>query len=84
MEIRRAVTGHDGSGKAVVKTDERITGVPRIAVGISGCEIWPADRMPIGKPAAAEAASGLVSPCNTISLSRSGRRHSSHGDCHAI
>jgi quercetin dioxygenase-like cupin family protein len=54
MQIRRIVTGHDASGKAVVKTDEQITAVPRIAGGISGCEIWSTDRMPIDNSAAAD------------------------------
>ena len=40
MKIRRLVTGHDSSGKAIVKTDEQITAVSRIAAAISGCEIW--------------------------------------------
>jgi uncharacterized cupin superfamily protein len=56
MKIRRIVTGHDASGKAVVKSDEQITAVPRIAAGISGCEIWSTDRMPIDNSAAADAA----------------------------
>jgi hypothetical protein len=40
MKIKRIVTGHNASGKAIVRTDEWITAVPRIAAGISGCEIW--------------------------------------------
>ena len=54
MKIRRIVTGHDSSGKAIVKTDEQITAVSRIAAGISGCEIWSTDRMPIDNSAAAD------------------------------
>ena len=62
MEIRRIVTGHDANGKAIVRTDEQVTAVPRIAAGISGCEIWSTDRMPIDNSAAADAAqrSGFV------------------------
>src|ERR1700756_547082 len=56
VQIRRIVTGHDASGKAIVKTDEQVTAVPRIAAGISGCEIWSTDRMPIDNSAAAGAA----------------------------
>jgi hypothetical protein len=37
VQIRRIVTGHDASEKAIVKTDEQVTAVPRIAAGISGC-----------------------------------------------
>jgi hypothetical protein len=39
MKVRRIVTGHNAAGKAVVKTDEQITAVPRMGAGISGCEI---------------------------------------------
>src|SRR6201985_1128998 len=56
MNVRRIVTGHNASGKAVIKTDERITAVPRIGAGISGCEIWSTDHMPIDNSAAAAAA----------------------------
>jgi uncharacterized cupin superfamily protein len=56
MEIRPVVTGHDASGKAVVKTDEQITAVPRVAAGILGCEIWSTDRMPVDNSAAADSA----------------------------
>jgi len=40
MKIRRIVTGHHVSGKAIVKTDEQVTAIPRVAAGISDCEIW--------------------------------------------
>jgi hypothetical protein len=58
--------GYDASGKAIVKTDEQVTAVPRIAAGISGCEIWSTDRMPIDNSAAADAAqrTGFVSQYN--------------------
>jgi hypothetical protein len=66
VQIRRIVTGHDASGKAIVKTDEQVTAVPRIAAGISGCEIWSTDRMPIDNSAAADAAqrTGFVAQYN--------------------
>jgi hypothetical protein len=47
MKVRRIVTGHNTSGKAVVKTDEQLTAVPRVAAGMSGCEMWSTDQMPI-------------------------------------
>ena len=56
MNVRRIVTGHNAAGKAVVRTDEQITAVPRIGAGISGCEIWSTDQTPIDNSAAAEAA----------------------------
>lgn len=41
LEVRRIVTGHDGNGKAVIKTDERLQGVGRLGrPHIAGCEIW--------------------------------------------
>ncbi len=57
FEVRRIVTGHDQNGKAIVASDERLTGAaPR--PGISGrVEIWSADRIPVdnSEGAAAEA-----------------------------
>ena len=48
MNVRRIVTGHDASGKVVVKTDEQLTAVSRgVGANISGCEIWSTDQMPI-------------------------------------
>src|SRR6516225_7908137 len=45
---RRIVTGHDASGKAVVKTDERLQAVSRLArPHIAGCEIWSTDKTPV-------------------------------------
>jgi hypothetical protein len=38
MNVRRIVTGHNASGKAVIKTDEQIAAVPRIGAGISGAQ----------------------------------------------
>ena len=34
MRVRRIVTGYNAAGKAVVKTDEELTAVPRVAGGI--------------------------------------------------
>src|ERR1700746_38669 len=55
MKVRRIVTGHNASGKAIVKTDEQITAVPRVDAGISGCEIWSTDQMPIDNSSATDA-----------------------------
>jgi hypothetical protein len=46
-KVRRIVTGYNASGKAVVKTDEQLTAVPRVGAGIKGCEIWSTDEMPV-------------------------------------
>jgi mannose-6-phosphate isomerase-like protein (cupin superfamily) len=62
MEVRRVVTGHDENGKATVVSDERMTAVPRIGVeprlaaGVSNCEMWSTDRMPVDNSAVADAA----------------------------
>jgi hypothetical protein len=57
MNVRRIVTSHDGSGKAVVKTDEQLAAVSRgLGADISGCEIWSTDQMPVDNSAAADGA----------------------------
>jgi AraC family transcriptional regulator len=56
MKIRRIVTSYKAAGKAVVKTDEQLTAVPRVGAGIRGCEIWSTDEMPVVNSAAADAA----------------------------
>ena len=54
LEVRRIVTGHDAAGKAVVATDERMIGTSRPGrAGISRCEIWSTDRMPVDNSDAA-------------------------------
>ena len=58
LEVRRVVTGHDASGKAIVASDERMAGTsaPNRPY-ISRVEIWSADKMPVdnSEGAAAEA-----------------------------
>jgi quercetin dioxygenase-like cupin family protein len=64
MQVRRVVTGHDENGDAVVVSDERLTAVSRVlGAGISGCEMWSTNRMPIDNSAGADAAqrAGFVS-----------------------
>jgi quercetin dioxygenase-like cupin family protein len=64
MQARRVGTGHDENGDAVVVSDERLTAVSRgLGAGISGCEMWSTNRMPIDNSAAADAAqrAGFVS-----------------------
>src|SRR5437764_13835739 len=57
LEVRRVVTGHDPNGKAVVASDERMTGVSSPARPyISRCEIWATDKMPVDNSEAAAAA----------------------------
>jgi len=57
LEVRRIVTGHDSSGKAIVASDERIAGISAPARPyISRVEIWSADQMPVDNSEAAAAA----------------------------
>ena len=57
LEVRRIVTGHDSSGKAIVASDERMTGTSAPnRPHISRVEIWSADRMPVDNSEAAAAA----------------------------
>jgi quercetin dioxygenase-like cupin family protein len=53
LEVRRIVTGHDANGKAIVASDERMTGT--VHPGRARCEIWSTDRMPVENSAAAAA-----------------------------
>ena len=68
LKVRRIVTGHNASGIGVVKTDEWVTAATRGIAGITGCEIWSTDQMPIDNSAAADAAqrAGLVKHNNYV------------------
>src|ERR1700680_3546549 len=58
LNVRRIVSGHDQSGKAIAATDERLTGASAPGrPGISRVELWSADKMPVdnSEGAAAEA-----------------------------
>jgi quercetin dioxygenase-like cupin family protein len=46
MTVRRIVTGHDEKGRAVVASDEQITGRPGRS-GANSYEIWSTDSMPV-------------------------------------
>src|SRR3981081_3457443 len=57
LGVRRVITGHDANGKAIVASDERMTGVSASARPyISRCEIWSTDKMPVDNSEAAAAA----------------------------
>ena len=69
LQVRRVVTGHDESGKAVVVSDERLNAVPRrIGASITGCEIWSTDSMPVDNSHEADAAqrAGFVTRHNYV------------------
>jgi hypothetical protein len=59
MKVRRIVTGYNAAGKAVVKTDEQLTAVPRVGARIKGCEIWSTHRDPVR---AGAGCAGLLRP----------------------
>jgi len=69
LEVRRVVTGHDANGKAIVATDERLTGVSSPGrAHIARCEIWSSDQMPVDNSDTGEAAqrAGLVKRYNYV------------------
>jgi quercetin dioxygenase-like cupin family protein len=75
LSVRRIVTGHDTSGKAVVKTDEVLRGVPRPnRPHITGVEIWSTDRMPVdnSEEAAAAQRDGFVRRYNYVGSGQGG------------
>ena len=47
VHVRRVVTGHDGSGRAVVKIDEVSKNVVSNRPGASSCVIWITDANPV-------------------------------------
>ena len=47
LEIRRVVTGHDASGKAVVKIDEIARNIKNNRPGASSCVVWSTIGFPI-------------------------------------
>src|SRR5436189_3456165 len=58
LNVRRIVTGHASDGKAIVASDEQMTGTASPSrPGISRCEVWSTDKMPVdnSEGAAAEA-----------------------------
>jgi quercetin dioxygenase-like cupin family protein len=46
VQVRRVVTGHDGSGRAVVKIDEVPKNIVSGRPGASSCVIWTTDAIP--------------------------------------
>jgi mannose-6-phosphate isomerase-like protein (cupin superfamily) len=47
LEIRRVVTGHDASGKAVVKIDEIARNIKNNRPGASSCVVWSTSGFPV-------------------------------------
>src|SRR5260370_6898821 len=68
LKVRRVVTGYNANGQSIVKTDELVTAASRDIAGITGCEMWSTDQMPVDNSAAAEVAqrAGLVKHGNYV------------------
>ena len=68
LKVRRVVTGHNASRKNIVKTDELVDAASRGIAGITGCEMWSTDQMPVDNSAAADAAqrAGFVKHGNYV------------------
>ena len=47
LQLRRVVTGHDKSGRAVVKIDETAKNSPAARPGRSACVIWTTESFPV-------------------------------------
>lgn len=47
LKVRRVVTGHDASGRAVVKIDEVAKNVSSRRAGVSSTVIWSTDTFPV-------------------------------------
>jgi len=56
IKVRRVVTGHDASGKAVVKIDEVSKNVISNRPGASACVVWTTDSIPADNSGEGDAA----------------------------
>ncbi len=69
VKVRRVVTGHDGSGRAVVKIDEVSKNIVSNRPGASACVVWTTDTIPAdnsGKGDAALKKVGTTLPGGTV------------------
>ena len=69
VHVRRVVTGHDGSGRAVVKIDEVAKNVISGRPGASSCVIWTTDAIPADNSGDADASAkkvGTTLPGGTV------------------
>ena len=73
FSVRRIVTGDDSSGKAIVATDEELAGAASPSrPGISRCEVWSADKMPVDNSEGAAARGTAQGLCRAPQLCRLG------------
>jgi quercetin dioxygenase-like cupin family protein len=54
FQVRRVITGHDASGRAVVKIDEVSTNVFSGRPGATACNVWTTDVSPANNDGAAD------------------------------
>ncbi|MBV9686422.1 MAG: cupin domain-containing protein [Alphaproteobacteria bacterium] len=47
LQVRRVVTGHDNSGRAVVKIDEVAQNITSSRPGASACVVWTTEGFPV-------------------------------------
>jgi len=69
VKVRRVVTGHDDSGRAVVKIDEVARNVVSSRPGASACVVWTTDTIPAdnsGHSDAGQKSVGTTLPAGTV------------------
>ena len=47
LQVRRIVTGHDNSGRAIVKIDEVAQNIASSRPGASACVVWTTENFPV-------------------------------------
>ena len=70
LRVRRVITGHDASGKAVVQIDELATHLFQGRPGATGCNVWTTEGFPVnndgGDDAGLRKGVGTTIPNGTI------------------
>ena len=54
LRVRRVITGHDASGKAIVKIDEVSKNLSSGRPGATACNVWTTDGFPVNNDGAAD------------------------------
>jgi quercetin dioxygenase-like cupin family protein len=69
MKARRVVTGHDSNGKAIVLSDEVVSGPPQMAAGIEALTLWSTQGFPANNDGARDTSGdvpGITMPGGTV------------------
>ena len=69
LRVRRVITGHDPSGRAIVKIDEVATNVFSGRPGATACNVWTTEGFPVDNDGAADLGlrkAGTTLPNGTI------------------